>query len=128
MTTIALISDVHGNAVALDIRTSSSYAASTSRFWSTPAALASRWPQVGRRRSRLAHYALVAVDDVGAVEATVRQVAVDFTEAGARAEASGMPYGDQWAEILPRRVTRSNERARARALADARRVDPTVSG
>ena len=75
----------------------------------------------------VAHYALAAVDDLD-VDATMRHVAFDATAAAARADASGMPYGDQWAEILSRRVTRSNERARARALEGARRAHEDATG
>ncbi|MDQ3949288.1 MAG: metallophosphatase family protein, partial [Gemmatimonadota bacterium] len=67
---------------------------------------------------RVAHYALVTVAD--GVDAVTRPVEVDASAAAARAQASGMPCGNEWADILARRVTRSNERARARALAGAR--------
>ena len=66
----------------------------------------------------VAHYALVTVAD--GVDAVMRPVEVDASAAAARAQASGMPRGNEWADILARRVTRSNERARARALAGAR--------
>ena len=59
-----------------------------------------------------AEYAVVSVDD-GAVDAKLRRVAVDTGATRAAARESGMPYGDEWAAILARRVTRSNERARA---------------
>ena len=75
----------------------------------------------------VAHYALVNLVD-GDVDAIMRRVEVDATAAAARAQASGMPYGNEWAEILARRVTRSNERARARALAGARRAREDASG
>ncbi len=59
----------------------------------------------------VAHYALLVVDD-GHVEALLRRVAVDATVTAARARASRMPCGDEWSDILARRVARSNERAR----------------
>lgn len=64
-----------------------------------------------------AEYAIVSVVD-GVVDAEMRRVAVDTGAASAAARESGMPYGDQWATILRRRVTRSNERARAAIAAD----------
>ncbi len=72
--------------------------------WSTPAPVA--------------HYAVVRVAD-GVVDAVPRCVEVDTTTSVAAAGASGIPYGDDWAEILRRRVARSNERARAATGADA---------
>jgi putative phosphoesterase len=59
-----------------------------------------------------ADYAVVSAGSDG-VDVRMRRVAVDGAAARAAARASGMPYHDQWAAILARRVTRSNERARA---------------
>ena len=60
----------------------------------------------------LAEYAIVSVVD-GVVNAELRRVPVNTGAAQDAARARGMPYGDQWAAILRRRVTRSNEQARA---------------
>ena len=59
-----------------------------------------------------AEYAIVSIVD-GAVDVELRRVTVDTRAAGAAARRSGIPYREQWAAILGRRVTRSNERARA---------------
>ena len=59
-----------------------------------------------------AEYAIVSVVD-GIVDSQMHRVPVDTRAASNAARASGMPHADRWAAILRRRVTRSNERARA---------------
>ena len=59
-----------------------------------------------------AEYAIVATTN-GVATAEMRRVAVDSRAARAAARKSGIPYKEQWAAILARRVACANERARA---------------
>lgn len=74
-------------------------------------ALASAGP-AGPTPPAYAHYAIVTATGTGLV-AELCRVAVDRCAATAAGQASGMPYPGEWPAILARRVTRSNERARA---------------
>ena len=67
-----------------------------------------------------AEYAIVSAED-GVIDAEVHRVAVDTGATGAAARASGIPCREQWAAILGRRVSRSNERARAAIAATGQR-------